>query len=331
MSVSSRKEIQTTALSRTRQSVTQLGNQVNDMINQTLNEINDPGWAFPKKDFTHDWGFLRRKTTFTTISGTDDYVLERDIDRIALVRQTASPIKLRQIPDDRFFELIPNPTATGNPRWYRLWEYEGVATRLATADKVDIVSSSTSDAGDSTLAVTVSGYVSGIWRTETYALNGTTKVTGSLTFDAREIYVSKQKDTAGVITASENSGATTLTTLGPKERAPKFRVMTLYPNPGSALTISMEYYTRMLLLENDSDVPGFDRKWHYVVLLGTIAKIYQTLNKEIDFITQQGLYSASVRAMVSADSHEPDLIDHLRPRDPRRISIRLVRSTDAIA
>jgi len=258
-------------------------------------------------------------------------VLERDIDRIALVRQTASPIKLRQIPDDRFFELIPNPTATGNPRWYRLWDQEGVATRLATADKVDVVSDSTSDAGDSTLAVTVSGYVSGIWRTETYALNGTTKVTGSLTFDAREIYVSKQKDTTGTITVSENSGATTLTTVSPDERSPKFRVMTLYPNPGSALTISMEYYTRMPLLENDSDTPAFDRKWHYIVKLGALAKVYQYLNKETDFITQQGLYSAALRSMVSADSHEPDLINHLRPRVNRVRRVHLRRSEDAIA
>ncbi len=329
MSVSSRKEIQTAAIARTRQSITQIGDEVDDMINQTLNEINDPGWAFPRKDFTHNWRFLRRKLPQFTASA-EDKVLDSDVDRIALVRQTTSPIKLVQVPDDRFYELIPNPTATGNPRWYRLWDYEGVATRLTTADTVDIVSSSTSDAGDSELSVTVAGYVSGVWRTETYALNGTTKVTGSLTFDARNVYVSKQKDTTGTITASENSGATTLTTLAPDERAPKFKIMSFYPIPSST-PIDIEYFTRMPLLENDSDVPIFDRKWHYVVFLGTVAKIYQYLNKETSFITQQGLYSAAVRAMVAADSHEPDLINHMRPRIFKPHNIRLIRSEDAIA
>jgi len=328
MSVSSRKEIQKAALDITRQPANQIGDLVNDFINQTLNEINDPGWAYPRSNFTHNWGFLRRKLDFTATA--TDFVLPREVDRVAILRQTASPIKLRQIPDDRFFELIPNPTATGNPRWYRLWEHEGVATRLAAADTIDVVSSSTSDAGDSELAVSVLGYVAGILTVETYALNGTTKVNGTNTFEAREIYVSKQKDTTGIITVTENSGATTLVTVGKDERAPKFKVISLYPQP-SSIVMNLEYYTYMPLLENDSDVPIFHSKWHYVVKLGVVAKIYQYLNKETNFLTQQGLYSASVRAMVSADSHEPDLINHMRPRSFRSPNIHLRRSEDAIA
>jgi len=245
--------------------------------------------------------------------------------------QTASPAKLVQIPDEKFFQLVPNPTATGNPRFYRTWEHEGVATRLATADKIDVVSASASDAGDSDLAVTVLGYVSGILTRETYALNGTTKVSGTNTFDAREIWVSKQKDTTGVITVSENSGSTTIVTLGPDERSPRFKVVTLYPEPSSAITISLEYYSRIPTLENDSDSPIFNGQFHYVVTLGTLAKTYRHLNKESQMIASRADFSASVRSMVASDMVIPDLIEHLSPQGDMIHFIHQTRSEDAVS
>jgi len=328
----SRRELTDSAILTTRQNRTQIGDLVNEFVNLSISEINDPWWAFPRGSYNHLWNFLRRKTTLTTTSGTDEYVLPRDVDKIALVRQTETPTKLIQIPDEKFFELVPNPTDSGNPRWYRIWEVDGVATRLATADTIDVVSSSASDSGDSTLSLTVSGYDSnGIWRRETYQLNGTTDVTGSTTFAAREVYVSKQKDTTGSITVKENSGGTTLVILGPQERSASFRVMTLYPNPGSALTIYIEYYTRIPSLENDSEVPIFDEKWHYIIRLGVISKIYQYLNKETDYVTTQNLYASAVRAMVEADRYAPDLIEHMSPRDLVRPTVHLRRSEDAIS
>ena len=150
MSVSSRKEIKDYVLSATKQSNTQIGSLVEDFINQTLNEMNDPGWAYRNRNFNHSWNFLKQKTTFSTVNGTTDYVLRREVDRVSIVRQTTTPIKLDQVTDEDFFKFIPNPTAKGNPRFYRLWETEGVATRLATADKIDVVSDNAGDAEDST-------------------------------------------------------------------------------------------------------------------------------------------------------------------------------------
>jgi len=328
---SSRKEIRDSVLNSTRQSNTQIGSLVNEFINITINQINDPGWAYPRKNFTHNWNFLRQKTTFDTVSGTGDYVIAREVDRIALVRQTTSPIKLVQIPDEKFFNLVPDPTATGNPRLYRLWENDGVATRLAVADTIDVVSNAAGDAGDSTLSVTVEGYSGGIWTKETYALNGTTKVSGSTTFDAREIYVSKQKDTTGTITVTENSGSTTLVTLGPDERMARFKIMTLYPEPASAITIYLEYYTTIPTLENDSDVPIFNQKWHYIIRLGALSKVYQYLNKETEFAAMQNMYASSVRAMVEADKTNPDLVKRMAPRRNIFPVVHLRRDESAIA
>lgn len=327
--VSSRKEIVTNVLETTRQLDSQIGNLVKDYVNLTLNEINDPAWAFPRNNYHHLWSWLRRKTTFDTVASTEDYVMARDIDKISLIRQIESPTKLNQLTDDLFYELVPYPTATGNPRFYRMWSNEGVSTRLAVADTIDVVSSSASDAGDSDISVTVVGYSGGIRVSETYQINGTTVVTGSITFDAREVYVSKQGDTTGNITVTENSGSTTLVVLGKEERNPRFKVLSLYPIPSSAITMYVEYYTYIRELTNDSDVPEFDSKWHYIVRLGTLSKVLQYLGQESQFLATQAQYASGVKAMVASDRTNPDLVETLTRRKFNP-AFRVYRSEDEI-
>ena len=315
MSVSSRKEIRDFILSTTQQDNTQIGTLVNNYINMSLNEINDPGWAFTK-NYHHLWSWLKRKNTFSTVASTGDYVMKREVDKIAILRQTTSPIKLMQITDELFFRLVPNPTDTGNPLYYRLWETDGISTRLATADTIDVISSSTSDSGSAELAVSVTGFdsTSGVIKTDTYQLNGTTVVSGTTTFAAREIWVSKQKNTTGTITIRRNSTSATLVQLGPNERSYSFKVLSLYPTPSAAITMYLEFYTRINELNNDSDTPNFDSKWHYVVSLGALAKTFSYLGKEQQFLSLHAQFSAAVRAMVAADSTEPDLVEHLNPQ-----------------
>jgi len=308
---SSRKELRDSVLDTTRQTNAQIGSLVNDFINLTLVEINFPGWAL-KKDAHYSWNFLKRKTTFTTVASQEDNVMKRDIDKIAFLRQTTSPAKLIQIPDEDFYKLVPNPTAEGTPRYYRVWEREGVSTRLSTDDTIDVLSSSTSDSGDSTLAVSVSGYdTDGIWRTGTYQLNGVTAVTGGITFDAgREIVVTKQKDTTGTITIREGTAATTLLKLGPREREARFKVLSLYPIPNAAITVYLEYYRTIPMLDNDSDAPIFGANWSHIVRLGALAKVYQYLNKP-DSFQVHALFRQGVRSMVAWDRANPDLVEKM--------------------
>ncbi len=75
--------------------VIQKNDMINAMVNLSLQEINDPGWA--TKGYDHNWTFNRRKDTFTTISGTEFYQLPRDLDKILLIRQTTSPIRLKYV------------------------------------------------------------------------------------------------------------------------------------------------------------------------------------------------------------------------------------------
>ena len=288
---------------------TQINTLIDEFINMTLMEINDPAWA--TGGHTHNWTFNRRKYTLTTVADTEFYVLPRDLDRVGLIRQTDSPIKLTQVPDNIFYRLIPNPTATGNPSYYRLWEEEGLSTRLDADDTIDIVSSSTSD---TTQTVTVTGYdTNGIKYSEEYSLNGTTTVSGTTTFDAgNPIKVSKSAVTVGNITVTENSGGATLVVVGKEERSPRFKVIGLYPIPGSAISVYIEYYTRIRRVVNEADVPDIDNKWIWIVRAGGLAKIYQYQNKLEDYLAAQKVYKEGVKSMVKADLTNPDYMPILR-------------------
>lgn len=298
-----------------------------------MHEIENPAWAFsPRRELNHRWSWLKRKTTFDTVASTEEYVLDRDVSHIAIVTQRTSPSRLTRITDEDLYFHDPDPSdSSGNPEFYRVWELSGVATKLAVADTIDVVSSSASDASDPDLTVTVWGFVGGILQSETYTLNGTTTVAGSSTFQARDVFVSKSKDTAGTITVKENSGGTTLVTLGKEERAPLFKVLSLYPIPSSAMTVYVQYYSHLKELVNPGDVPQFSQNWHYVVRLGTLAKTYQHLGKDTDFAVTQGLYSSAVRAMVESDRGVSDLKDHLRRHKVDMHSSLIRRSTSDVA
>jgi len=251
------------------------------------------------------------------VAGTTDYVLERDVDRIAILRQTSSPIKLSQIPDEIFYRELPNPTASGTPLWYRLWEITGLSTKLTAADTISIVSSSASDG--TTFTVAIMGYIDGKLDSEVLTMNGISTVTSTKTWDAREVFISKSGITTGNITVKAVSANVTILTLGAQEISPRFKVVSLYPTPGSTVTMYLEYYKAIRELVNDSEVPEFSEKWHHVVRLGTISKVYQFLGKTADFVATQGMYEQAVRAMVMSDKANPDLITELR-RDMRAYS-----------
>jgi hypothetical protein len=311
-----RLEIRQRVATDTRES--QINTTIEEYINQTLLEINDPAWAFEQagiKGYNHLWSFNRRKTYISTVASTEDYILPRDVDKIGLIRQTTSPTKIRYIPDNLFYEYIPNPTATGAPKWYRLWEEEGVSVRLSVDDMVEVVSSSASDVGQT---VRVTGYDSnGLLRTESISLNGTTAVSGTITFDynatvKKPLRVSKSADTTGIITVREKTSDTTLVQLAPTERSPRFKIISFYPIPSSAISVYIEYFTRIRRLEGDNDVPDIDEKWFWLVRLGTMAKVYQYQNKESLFNTTQALYASGVRAMVKSDMQNVDYIPTLR-------------------
>lgn len=293
---------------------TQINTTIEDYLNFTLQEIQSPAWAFEQvglKGFDHKWSFNRRKTTLATVASTENYQLPRDLDDIGLIRQTASPRKIKFIPNDLFYEWLPNPTATGNPKWYRIWEQEGVEVRLSADDTLEVLSSS---ASDTTQTVRIVGKdANGLVRTESLLLTGTTAVAGTITYNAGDVLrISKSADTVGVITVRKATLDVTLVLLAPTETAARFKIISFYPIPSSAITLYLEYFTHIRRLEGDNDVPDLAEKWMWLVRTGTMAKVYSYQNKETMFNTTQALFATGVRSMVREDLQNSDYTPVLR-------------------
>lgn len=312
--MATRAEIRTAVNNRTRE--TGINTIINDMINNTLQEIQSPGWAFStqqRRTHQHYWNFNKRKTTFNCVANQEDYELPRDVDKIYLLRQIASPSTLKFIEDRDFYMAIPYPTATGNPFYYRIFEETGVAIVLAADDKVTIVSDALS--GDSTQTISVVGYASvdGIKDSETIALNNNTTVNGTKTWMANKpLRISKSASTTGTVSIKRfTTPYTTLLTLGPEDKSAYFKIVSLYPIPSTAITMYLAYFTRIRILANDSDTPDIPEEWHWIIEQGAVAKVLAYRENEAGTIVAQKLYAEGVLAMIESDRQQPDLIKYM--------------------
>ena len=285
---------------------TQVPTLIDSFINLTGLEIHN----------FHPWTFLRRKQTFATVADQEDYNLDSEVDRIALLRETSSPRRIRYVPDDLFYSLMPNPetVGSGTPAYYRLWEETSFSTNLAAADTIYVVSSSASDTSTFTVRVigrNSSGEVVG----ETLTLNGITNVTSTTTWAASGLLqVSKSARTTGTISVYRTTGATLLSEMEPDNLTPRFKRLSFFPIPSSVLTMRLEYYDRYRYLVHDTDVPQLDQKWMWVLREGTLAKMWEYKQKETLFAQHQALFDRGLQTMKLQDASNQDYVPVLQPR-----------------
>jgi len=232
MSLSTMKELRDNVATTTRE--TQINSLIDTYINLSLQEINDPAWAFEQvqafRGYNHLWTFNRRYATLPVTEAT--IPLPRDCDKINFLMYYLPLIKLKYIPDDSLDIFNIDPTTTGTPLYYRRWHEEGIPITLVTNDKVTVVSSSASDT--SAFTVSVVGYsTSGFIQSEVITLNGVTAVNGTLTFaEDKPLKISKSGKTTGYITvAKQTAPLTELVVLGPEDRSPRFKMVGVYPYP----------------------------------------------------------------------------------------------------
>lgn len=207
------------------------------------------------------WTFKQRKTTRTTANGTSEYTLSKLIGEPYILLSTGSPYILRPVSEDEFDSYIPNPTASGNPQLYMLYEVAGVETQPTATAALVVVSSS---ASDTTQSVTIKGLVSGQVDYETVALNGTTNVTTTKQFDSI-LSVGKSAYTAGRVTITESGVGTTLVVMGPLETVVRYKKMRLYPTPSSTLTITIKHFAQPNIPTSEYEDAEIPARWDYVV------------------------------------------------------------------
>lgn len=220
------------------------------------------------------WTFKQRKTTLSIVSGDSEKSLPRDVGEPFLVLSSVSPYLLRYMTEDEFDQREPNPTASGNPRIYTLFEHAGVDEQPAAASTLSLVSSS---AADTTQKVLIRGLVSGYDDYEEVSLSGTTPVATSKSFSRVES-VSKSAETAGRITIT--AGATTVLVSGPLEKTARFRKMRFFPEAASSITITIKHYKVPVIPVTLYDTHEIPSRWDYVVEQFAFALAIQSKGKD---------------------------------------------------
>jgi hypothetical protein len=301
---------------------TQIESLIGTFVNYTLMEIAQ----------FHPWSWLRRKTTFSTVASQEDYNLDEEVDQIAILRQITSPWKLIQLPDQRFYELVPNPEnlATSNPRFYRLWEETGFSTQPTSAEQLQVLSSSTNDGSAFRVAIVGRDSTNNLEVSEEIILNGTTAVTSVRTYAISGLkFCSKSAQTTGTITIRGASSSTVFSRIAPEETAPRFKRLSLYPIPSSAITMYLEYFERVRLLVNDTDVPQLDTKWMWVLREGALSKAWAYKQNEQASALSRGMFEQGLLLMRQQDERNLDYVPVLKPRRFRSGTVK--RVSDSIS
>ena len=195
------------------------------------------------------------------MSGTEDYILDKDIGNIYQILSSVAPYHIHSISEQTFDTVEPNRTRTGNPGTATLFEMKGVAIQPSSASVITVASSSASDTAEK---VVIRGLVSSEDDFEELSLNGTTTVNSSKSF-SRIDSVTKSAVTVGRITITSNSASVTNAVMGRLEQTVRFKRLRLYPEPAATITITIKHFKRSVILTDryhDTEIP---RDWDYVV------------------------------------------------------------------
>ncbi len=220
------------------------------------------------------WGFKLRSYTFPTVANQLSYTLPKLVGEPYSILSTQPPYTLTNISERMFNKLVPNPTASGNTEFYRLFEMIGASEQPSSATTLSIVSN---HASDTTQTVLVKGLVNSEVDMEEVTLAGTSTVTTTKSFSA--VYaITKSSETAGNVTVT--AGATTVGRLAPQEKVLRLRVIKLYPTPGSVYTITVKSFGLPPYLTNAYEDTEIPTRWDYVVEQFAFAMALQPKGQE---------------------------------------------------
>jgi len=222
--------------------------------------------SFPWRESIDDYDL-------TLTASQVEYVFDRDVGKvITIFDETNGRVVAEDIIENHNREHATDLDKVGNiisnsPTRYRLSGMHTVKNSVgATAETVDIVSSSALDVSPN--VIRVEGFVDGVEIGENIVVTGTTAATSTNTFDAAQrLRISastsdgNRKTLVGKITVSGTTSSTTYAEISPAEYAHAYQWFKVSPTPtatGTQPTWEITYQKQFRRLDNDQDIPIFD-------------------------------------------------------------------------
>lgn len=196
--------------------------------------------------------FSRVAYQFTTVGGTEDYILPDDFDKELSVLDVTNGSELFRIDTQNWVDKFSTTLNSQLQATNYIILNSPVMVQPTSAGVITVVSSS---ASDTTGTVRVRGFVSNREDSETINLSGTASSNGTKSF-SRIIGITKSTDTVGAVTISR--GTDTLAILAPENNLSYYKIMKLVPIPSGSSTIEVNYIPEFLPLSDDEDYPNID-------------------------------------------------------------------------
>jgi len=256
---------------------------------------------------TINWQNINYDYTFTTVSGTQNYVLPDDFGKEISARDTTTGVELARVDYQNLVTAYPDEiTDTGSVARYVI--YEDVAQEQPTSASVlAIVSSS---ASDTTQTILIRGITGGVETSETVTLTGVTPVntTNSYTRIKGE---SKSAVTTGYITITSNSGTVTQAVMPPKVTEARYRLVKLHYVPTSAVVISLPYIIKPLPMTETNDYPILDIA--DLLEIGAEADAWFYKRQGSKASAKETVFSVELQQYIFNQENEPNQVMQFHP------------------
>lgn len=294
--------------------------KLKDWVNERYERIYD---NFP-------WRASLEDTTLQIVASQRAYALSRDIDKIwAVYDQTnGKPVGESELKTHFRFRAI-DLDQTGNVQtsdpgvYYPVGDFTVKAEIGSTAEKIDVVSTSTADVTPNVVHIT--GLVSEVELSEDIVLTGTTGVSSSNTYDAtQKLRISvgtndeSRKTVVGAITVDGNTSGTVFAKISPKEVAPIYKWVEVSPLPTTNATqpVWLFWYSKRLqMLVDDNDIPIIDVG--LALIEGCVAQALKEDGQDEQANIAEAGFGGLVEEKKLADTG-PNLIEQFVGQDSQR-------------
>ena len=220
-----------------------------------------------------------REFTITTAASTRDYGLPTYIKRILNIEDGTNNRSLTELTPKEYNTRYPGTDNSGDPRAYHILGSYGVQTQPSSATTIQVVSSESGD--DSGAFVRVQGFdASDRLIDEQLTLNGTSAVTSTNSFEKIETVVKSTTSGStidGYVTVSD--GSTTFAVIPYWDNMSSHLWVRMYPNPDSALSLTVQGVMRKPPLVRDDDWPQFDPDYHHLLVSGPASELLAAVGK----------------------------------------------------
>jgi hypothetical protein len=224
------------------------------------------------------------------------------------------PFKLQYITDQDFYSHSAYLSIKYIPTHYRMWNEDMIMKQLTYPSVVTVVSSS---ASDTSIPITVTGYVAGFPDWEVINTNGVTPVSGAKVFQSVE-RISKGLPTIGMITATGNAAKDMLAVMptGDTTAGILYKKVQLYALPLYAQPIHVQYYKDPYRLVNPNDIHELGQEFDEAIILLAVSKLKAEQNMEQEADRFFNLYKDELKTLISNNCDKLDFFPSLkRPKN----------------